>query len=103
MKEDKYTNKIKVALEGITPDYPISANTLAVVLRIPETHATCPNTRACVRAAIQSGVPIGSNSKGYFMITSEQQMQVYLNRLLQRQVKLAARITDVYRAYYGRV
>jgi hypothetical protein len=60
----------------------------AVLAEIPETHPTCPNTRAAVRELVDEGLPILGTPKG-FMLT-------YNKELVEREAdRLASRATSI--------
>ncbi len=80
---------------------PVRAELLSEWLELKEKGSTYPRTRQVILAAIGAGHPIVSNRKGYFVARSEKQLQVYLNDLMQRQIKLSGRILGVYRAFHG--
>ncbi len=84
-----------------TQSHPARAELLSNWLELKEKGSTYPRTRQIILAAIGKGHPIVSNRKGYFLARSEKQLQVYLNDLMQRQIKLSGRILGVYRAFHG--
>ena len=85
-----------------TMDYPVKVREISLALGLSESDPSCPATRKKIWEAIKEGNPIGCNGKGYFIIRSDKEMQSYLNSLMRRQIALSERITDVYRAYYGK-
>jgi hypothetical protein len=75
---------------------PITAKRLSVQAGIDETDDTCPKTRKLIRDLIRDGHCIGSDRTGYKLMQTGQEVQEYLNSLLQRQIALSKRIADVY-------
>ena len=76
----------------------VKAETLAQTAYINETNDTSPATRGLIRELIDEGHIIGSTSKGYHLIDTAKEMQVYLNSLLKRQMGISKRIQAVYDA-----
>ena len=81
--------------------HPVNAAELSDWMDMNEKGSTYPRARRVVLAAIDAGHPIVSNRKGYYVAKTEKQLQVYLNDLMQRQMKLSGRILGVYRAFHG--
>jgi hypothetical protein len=76
------------AVLGFNCGRAITASRLAVLAEIPETHPTCPNTRAAVRELVDEGLPILGTPKG-FMLT-------YNKELVEREAdRLASRATSI--------
>lgn len=99
-KVDSLTDYLEVA-ESCSKN-PVPVKEIAAFLLMEEKTPSCPQTRELIRQAIKQGHPIGSNTRGYFIIRNEKEMQKYLNSLMSRQVALAGRTLDVYNAYYNR-
>ena len=78
--------------------YPITASWLSQEAFMYET-GTAPRTRKLIRELVAEGNPIGSCQDGYFLIKSEKELQVYLNKLMSRSVALSSRILDTYNAF----
>lgn len=74
----------------------LTAGDLADQIGIPESADSCPNTRGIIRDLIDDGYPIGSNARGYKLLTSGKDVQAYLNNLLQRQMAISRRIQAIY-------
>ncbi len=87
---------------GASQTNPITAGVLSDWLNLDETESTYPRARMVIRNAIDAGHPIVSNRHGYFVARTQKQLQVYLNDLMGRQIKLSARILGVYKAYHGK-
>jgi hypothetical protein len=75
-----------------------TANDLATFAHINEMSDSCPITRDLIRDMIDEGYLIGSNSKGYFLMTSAKEVQVCLNGLLKRSMGISRRIQAIYDA-----
>ena len=94
---------LMTALRELNATYsdPVNAGELSRWLDLKEKGSTYPAARRVVSAAIGAGHAILSNRHGYFVARSEKQLQVYLNDLMQRQIKLSGRILGVYKAFHG--
>jgi hypothetical protein len=75
-----------------------TAHELAEHACINEMSESCPITRDLIRDMIDEGYLIGSNSKGYFIMTSAKEVQVCLNGLLKRSMGISRRIQAIYDA-----
>jgi len=85
---------------GVSELNPMTANELSRYAGFfEERGGTSPQTRRVIRVLVAEGTPIGSNRKGYFILETAEQVQVYLNGLLKRQTKLAERISDTYHGF----
>lgn len=72
------------------------ADELAFIGGVVESDFTSPNTRQIIKELIDDGNVIGSNSRGYKMLTTGKEVQQYLNALLKRQLGISRRIQAVY-------
>ena len=90
-------------LSNTTYDDPIPVRDIAEIIGLRESHVSCPRTRKYILSAMKDfNTPIGSDGRGYYVIRTAQEMQRYLNQLLQRQIATSERIDIVYNAYHGR-
>lgn len=80
----------------------VTAEDLANFCSIPETQPTSPITRTMITELIDEGHLIGSNRKGYFLMTNAKQVQQVLNGLLRRQMGISRRIQSIYDAAQGK-
>ena len=76
----------------------LTAQELAYRAGITETTDTCPITRGLIREMINEGHLIGSNSRGYHIMTSGKEVQQCLNSLLKRTMGINKRIQSIYDA-----
>jgi hypothetical protein len=98
IQKDRILKSLK--RKSVTEKNPVTALVLSRYAGFWEA-GSAPQTRKIIRTLIAEGVPIGSNHKGYFILRTAEQVQVYLNALLKRQTKLAERISDTYHAFMG--
>ena len=63
-----------------------------------EMDSSAPKARKVILELIEDGNVIGSNVKGYQLLTTGKEIQVYLNALLKRQMGISRRIQAVYDA-----
>lgn len=90
-------------LSNTTYDDPMPVRDIAEIIGMNESHISCPRTRKLILNAMKNfNKPIGSDNRGYYIIRTAQEMQRYLNQLLQRQIATSERIDIVYNAYHGR-
>lgn len=93
--------EVLLILEGTTNEEPMPVRDIAELLNINDCK-TCRRTRKLIHSAMKKhGVPVGSCTKGYFIIRSNHEMQRYLNSLLKRQIGITERIDTVYHAYHS--
>jgi len=72
---------------------------LSKVLGFSETHATYPTSRKRIKDIVRAGLlPIGSCSKGFYLIKTGHQMQTFLNSLSKRANRIHRTIDDTYNA-----
>jgi hypothetical protein len=81
---------------------PLKAYQVAAAVGLIESDKTYPQTREYIKEIIADGTPIGSCSKGFFLIQTAKEMQAYLNSLMKRQIALSKRITNLYDACKGK-
>lgn len=90
-------------LSNTTYADPMPVRDIAEIIGMDESHISCPRTRKLILKAMKDfNKPIGSDNRGYYIIRTGQEMQRYLNGLLQRQIQISERIDIVYNAYHGR-
>ena len=65
---------------------------------LSEMDSSAPKARKVIRELIDDGNVIGSNVKGYKLLTTGKEIQQYLNALLKRQMGISSRIQAVYDA-----
>jgi hypothetical protein len=90
-------------LSNTTYDDPMPVRDIAEIIGMQESHVSCPRTRKLILKAMKDfNTPIGADGRGFYIIGSAQEMQRYLNQLLQRQIATSERIDIVYNAFHGR-
>lgn len=90
-------------LFGTSYDNAMPIRDVAEICQIHESHVSCPRTRKLVKDAMKYfNVPIGAHNKGFYIIRTAQEMQRYLNRLLQIQIATSETIDITYEAFLGR-
>lgn len=97
---NEMSENIQNILKYTTEEEPMNVRLLAALLGIAES-GSCPRTRKHILWALEEGVPIASNSDGYFMLQNAKQAQVYMNKLTSRMIAIAGRIEKVYNAARG--
>ena len=100
MTKTELKNVILKRIERASKSDPVTADEIAEYTRMygDWTHR---KIRLIITELIEEGNPIGSNSAGFFLIRTKDQLQVYLNSLMKKQVALSARILNVYNAFNG--
>ncbi len=78
---------------------PVTALRLSRYAHLQESDKSAPKARKMIRELIAEGTPIGSSVRGYFLLKTEKEVQIYLNKLMSRSVALSSRIVDVYHAF----
>lgn len=104
MKHDYLYREITARIHKVLSSCyePISAQNLAEICNIKESHASCPKLRSYIRSMIEDdGICIVSNLKGYYFPTDESELQEYLNTLMTRQIALSKRIVGVHAAFHN--
>lgn len=90
-------------LSNTTWDDPMPVRDIAEIIGLHESHISCPRTRKMIlKAMVDFNTPIGADYRGFYIIRTAQEMQRYLNQLLQRQIATSERIDVVYNAFHGR-
>lgn len=75
-----------------------TATELSDAAGLQEMDSTAPKARKIIRGLIDDGYVIGSDARGYKMLTTGKEIQQYLNALLKRQIGISNRIQAVYDA-----
>ena len=92
-----------LVLEGIriSSEDRITALELANFSGIRVTHDTAPKVRSYIRELIAEGNPIGSDTRGYYIITERDELEDVLESLQSRCDAIQERITNITNAYAG--
>jgi hypothetical protein len=99
-REEK--NTMKEAILNEITDYPgdrITALQLANYAGISVSHETAPRVRSFIRELIADGNPIGSDNRGYFIITERAELEDTLESLQSRCDAIQNRINNITAAY----
>jgi len=79
---------------------PISSKEIADLLSLPDPPGQ-PGTRAVITEILRRGLaPIGATARGYFLITTEEQLDRYTRVLRDRESAIYARTMAVRRAFF---
>ncbi len=96
-------NQIHNCLCGTTYDDPMPIRDVAEICGIKESHVSCPQTRKMIKDVMKAyNMPIGADHRGFYEIITAQEMQRYLNSLLQRQIGITDTIDVCYNAFHER-
>ena len=100
---DKTMEKVISVLRNYRGEkHSIPAELIAKRAGIFESHATCVTTRKIIKEIKSRGIlPIGSNSNGFFVIITEDEMRKYTYGLVRRMKGIQANIDATHRAFYG--
>jgi len=86
----------------VTEDFPVPVKALAAIAGIDDKES-CPKTRKIILEMIEKDkVAIGSNTKGYFLIKTEKEMQKVFNGWMRRQLAMTHRMQALYDAFYSK-
>jgi len=97
-----YSDMIKMGLEKYAIDGGrMTAKELAECAGTIPKHDTVPKVRAAIRGLIKKGMPIGSDSRGYFLITNQEEFENTLGSLQSRCDALQERIIDITKSYHA--
>jgi len=93
-----------ILIQHIGKNNQMDAGTIAKILGI-EDNDTHVNTRKIITSVLRkTDLPIGSTSKGYYIIQSKDELMEYaesLNRRANEDIERRIRVIDNYSRYYG--
>lgn len=78
-----------------TSDNPVKAEELARWFGIKDTHKTLPKTRKLIRQLQLEGHPICSGSHGFFMPSTDEELEAYVRSLYHRADAIHERILAI--------
>ena len=80
----------------------LQAKAISLKLGIYSFSSTQEKTRALIRTAIiDHDVPIGSSTKGYFLISSREELEQVVDQLITRSDGILERVAQLRMNYYG--
>ena len=98
----EWCRDISDCLQGTSYDDPMPVQDISEIVSLKD-YESCPRTRKLILEAMKEfNIAIGSDHRGYYLINTAQEMQRYLNSLLDRQIAISKRIDIVYKAFHGR-
>jgi hypothetical protein len=93
---DEYTKRrVLSTISGKTSADPVRAQDLALWFGIKDTHKTFPKTRKLIRQLQLEGHPICSGSQGFFMPSTDEELEAYVRSLYHRADAIHERILAI--------